>query len=117
MLRVIRRRVLLELVLASLLAALLSCGGSDGAPGAAGPAGPPGPPGLPGTSNPPPDIGDATEINATITGVAIASPPVVQFQLTDGSGQGLVGLPATAISFTIARLTPGADGNPSSWQA
>jgi len=116
MLRVIRRRVLFELVLASLLAALLSCGGSDGAPGAAGPAGPPGPPGLPGTSNPPPDIGDATEINATITGVAIASPPVVQFQLTDGSGLGLVGLPADAISFTIAQLTPGADGNPSSWQ-
>jgi OmcA/MtrC family decaheme c-type cytochrome len=64
----------------------------------------------------------ATEFNATVTGVTIASPPVVTFKLADGNGTPLAGLgtPTKAanatvpryqnISFTLAKLVPGAPG-------
>jgi OmcA/MtrC family decaheme c-type cytochrome len=52
-----------------------------------------------------------------ITDVTIASPPVVRFQLADGAGDPVVGLPADAVSFKIAKLIPGTDGNPSAWQS
>ena len=91
------------LVLGSLLG-LAACDGDNGAPG------PPGPPaGV--------DIANATEINATIENVAIASPPVVDFSLSDGNGNPVKNLPASAISFNIAKLTPGTDGNASAWQS
>jgi len=82
----------------------------DGSDGSRGKKGDPAPP--PGV-----DIGDATEINAEITGVTIASPPVVDFTLTDGGGNAVRGLPASSISFTIAKLIPGTDGNASAWQS
>ncbi|MFW2403514.1 MAG: OmcA/MtrC family decaheme c-type cytochrome [Gammaproteobacteria bacterium] len=64
-----------------------------------------------------PDVTEATTINAGITGVTIASPPVVQFSLTDERGQGLTGLQPGSIRFTLARLEDGTNGNPSSWQS
>jgi OmcA/MtrC family decaheme c-type cytochrome len=83
------------------------CSGSDGEPG---PPGPPGPPvGV--------DIGNATEITAEITSVTIASPAVVDFSLADGNGNPVKNLPASAISFKIAKLIPGTDGNTSAWQS
>ncbi|MEJ8835884.1 OmcA/MtrC family decaheme c-type cytochrome [Ramlibacter sp. AN1133] len=74
----------------------------------------------------------ATEFNATITSVTIASPPVVNFKVTDGNGTPLAGLglqtkSATGapryqnIAFTLAKLVPGAAGataanpGPSKW--
>lgn len=75
-----------------------------------------GPPGLPG----PPagvDIANAAEINAVINSVVIASPPVVDFSLTDGNGNPVKNLPASAISFKLAKLVPGTDGNASAWQS
>jgi len=86
---------------------LTACDGSDGNDGAPGAPAPP--PGV--------DIGNATEINAAITGVTIASPPVVDFTLTDGNGNAVKNLPASSISFTIAKLIPGTDGNASAWQS
>jgi OmcA/MtrC family decaheme c-type cytochrome len=92
-------------VLALLLAAC-----DDGDPGPPGPPGEPGPPaGI--------DIGNAEQIEADISSVTIASPPVVVFTLTERNGNPVMNLPASAISFTIAKLVPGTDGNASAWQS
>ncbi|MGZ3342158.1 MAG: hypothetical protein ACXU9B_20380, partial [Reyranella sp.] len=104
----LKTRRWLGFVAAGLIAASLAgCGGSDGAAGPAGPpgadggtgpAGPPGPPGPSGAGTT--AIGsnaltntDAIAANAaawadlqptvTITGVTIASPPVVSFKVVD----------------------------------
>ena len=94
-------------ILIPALVGLIGCDGSDGEPG------PPGPPGPPAGV----DIGNAAEIQAAITGVTIASPAEVTFSLTDGNGNPVKNLPASAISFKLARLEPGTDGNASSWQS
>ncbi len=88
-------------------AGLAGCSGDDGDDGA------PGPPGAPATVN----IADATQLAAAIGEVTIASPPVMNFSLADGGGTAVVGLPASAISFTIAKLVPGTDGDASAWQS
>ena len=78
-----------------------------------------GPPGPPGPSVPPPttDAADATEIHAEITNVSIASSPVVDFMLADQNGNAVTGLEASSISFKLAKLVPGTDGNASAWQS
>lgn len=73
--------------------------------------------GSPGPVLPSVAIGDATEINALITGVSIASPAVVDFVLSNDAGNPVSGLPASAISFALAKLVPGTDGNSSFWQS
>ncbi len=103
--------------LATLLAVLLlaACDGDTGPPG---PAGPPGPPGEPAPTPPPvTQAADASAIEATITGVTVSSPPVVEFTLEDGNGIPVVNLPASAMSFAIAKLVPGTDGERSAWQS
>jgi OmcA/MtrC family decaheme c-type cytochrome len=65
----------------------------------------------------PVDIAVAVEINAAISKVTIASPPVVEFVLTNETGNPVTGLPASAISWTFAKLMPGTDGNPGYWQS
>jgi OmcA/MtrC family decaheme c-type cytochrome len=116
---------------------LHGCGGGDGGAGPAGPAGPSGPPGPSGAnvvnlSTLTPDQYAATEFNAAITGVTVASPPVVNFKVADQNGTPIVGLglatkAATAtvpryqnIAFSMAKLVPGAAGaaansGPSKW--
>ncbi len=89
---------------------LAACSGDTGPQGPAGPPGPPGPP-------PTVDASDAAEINAAITRVTIASPPVVEFTLADGNGTAITGLNAGAIGFKLAKLVPGTDGNNSRWQS
>jgi len=91
---------------------LMGCDGDDGSRGPAGPIGPPGPPGPPA----PVSIGDATDINAAITAVTINSAPVVEFELSNETGRPIVGLPAGSISFAIARLVPGVNGDASRWE-
>ena len=85
------------------LALVAGCGddGKDGEPGAPASV----------------DIGNATTIIASIEGVRIASPLVVDFTLTDGDGNVVANLPPDAISFKIAKLMPGTDGNASAWQS
>ncbi|HWI13466.1 MAG TPA: OmcA/MtrC family decaheme c-type cytochrome [Burkholderiales bacterium] len=65
--------------------------------------------------------------SGAVTGVSIASPPVVSFQITDSSGRGIKGLGFTSqtstaarpslsnLAFSIAKLVPGTDGGPSKW--
>jgi hypothetical protein len=104
------------------LLALAGCGGDDGDPGPAGPpgaqgpagpAGPSGPPGPPGADGadagsaftvPSNSITNETAIalssaawaklqaEVTVTGVTIASPPVVTFSVQDAFGRPVVGL-------------------------
>ena len=122
-------------------AALVGCGGggSDGAPGATGPAGPAGATGPAGT---PGNNAVATvpvaaltaaqwadaKLTGTVTGVTIASPPVVNFKVSDALGNPVTGLASntsqsatatlvgyTNVSFAIAKLVPGTNGNASKW--
>ncbi len=63
----------------------------------------------------------------TVTGVTIASPPVVKFAVTDASGNAVVGLGNTAtnpttgikaltnLSFSLAKLVPATATEPSKW--
>jgi OmcA/MtrC family decaheme c-type cytochrome len=136
------------------LLALAGCGGDDGAagpagapgaPGAEGPPGPAGPPGPPGSDGGGTlNVGSNTmtnetaiaasaaawaklEAEVTVTGVTIASPPVVEFSVKDAFGRPVVGLgnasqSATAptatlrnLQFAMAKLVPGANGSPSHW--
>lgn len=137
------------LVLAGLVAAMMSgCGGGSdgatGATGATGPAGPQGPAGPAGqdqtakvtiASNATP----ATDASAaawaalapqvTVTGVTIASPPVVNFKVVDAAGLPVIGLGNTTknatatvaslpnLAFAIAKLVPAnaTTGAPSKW--
>ena len=127
---------------AALVVALSGCGGgSDGAPGPAGPAGPAGGGGAGGSGGSAislaqltPDQYAATEFKATITGVTIASAPVVTFKVADQNGTPLAGLglatkaPTATVAryqnlaFSLAKLVPGpagavagAAGGPSKW--
>jgi OmcA/MtrC family decaheme c-type cytochrome len=101
----------------TLIALLAACSGSTGSQGAAGAAGatgatgPAGPTGAVTALN----ITTATAISGTITGVKISGQPVVNFQLVDGNGAPLTGLPAADIGFVIAKLTPGTNGTSSQW--
>jgi OmcA/MtrC family decaheme c-type cytochrome len=110
----IPRSIWTIILLAIFTVILAGCDGDDGAPGPQGEQGEPGEPGAP---VPLPTVDEAAVINAEITGVTVASPPVVEFTLTDDRGQGLVGLPGSAIGFTFAKLVPGTDGNADAWQS
>ena len=92
----------IDLVAAGLLAfALVGCGG-----GGSGPAVPP-----------PSGGGDAaTALNITITGATINSSPVVTFAVTNQAGVPTAILAAADLRFNIAKLMPGSDGAPSTWQ-
>ena len=87
------------------LLALSGCGGN----GDQGPAGPPGPPGASATPA-------ASELNIVINSVAVASPPVVNFTVTNEDGVAYPGLTDSDLRFNIAKLIPGANGDPSRWQ-
>ncbi|MFA7281810.1 MAG: hypothetical protein WC100_17130, partial [Sterolibacterium sp.] len=124
---------------------LQGCGGSDGSAGPAGPAGAAGATGAPGapgkdltnTVSIPGNAATATDASSaawkalapqvTVTGVTIASAPVVKFTVKDANGNPIVGLgnksqSATAsvpvltnIAFTLAKLVPSSNGAPSKW--
>ncbi len=86
-----------------LVAIVAACSGDDGAPGA------PGAPGI-GTAS------VAESITFAINGITIASPPVLDFTLTNEDGVRFTGLASGQIRFTLAKLVPSANGNPSYWQ-
>jgi OmcA/MtrC family decaheme c-type cytochrome len=96
-----RLRRLVPCVLVLLLGA---CEGDRGRPG---PAGPPGP----SVTN------LATELTVTVDSVTIASPPVVEFTVVNQDGTRFVGLSTSDVRFTLAKLVPGTNGNPSAWQS
>ena len=91
-------------------ALLLAACGDDGSNGATGPAGPPGDPGVGVTS-------EATALTFAIDSITIASPPVVDFTLTNQDGTRFGALAQGQIRFTLAKLVPGTNTNPDSWQS
>jgi len=127
---------------------MVGCGGGTGDAGPAGPAGPPGPPGasgppgptgpggggaatIPSNAAPPTDAQAAAWAamapKAQVTSVTISSPPVVNFTVTDGSGNAVVGLGNTSksstatvasypnLAFALAKMVPGTNGAPNRW--
>ena len=117
---------LAAILLASAL--LFACDGSTGPAGPAGPQGDQGLPGTPGPSGPPgPSTGNALpfdsadRINVEIQSVAVPAgggAPTVTLRLSDNLDFGLKGLPASAVGFVIAQLSPApATGASSEWQA
>ena len=64
---------------------------------------------------------------ATVTSVTIASPPVVNFAVTDADGHPVIGLGNTSqsstatiagytnLAFALAKMVPGTNGAPSKW--
>ena len=116
------------------------CGSGDTGPaGAQGPAGPPGPPGttpgavttIPSNATPASDASAAAwaalAAQVTVTSVSINSPPVVNFRVTDANGTPVTGLGNTSksstatvagltnLAFSLAKLVPGSNGDPSQW--
>jgi len=52
-------------------------------------------------------IEELGQLQATITGVTVSSPPVVNFTVTDSHGRPAVGLAPGVVQFTFAKLVPG----------
>lgn len=90
------------LVVAGMVLSLAACNdpGEDGAAGQPGPG----------------TVSTATALNTEVTAVAVDSPPVVSFRVTDQNGIPFTGLTPADVSFTIAQLNPGSNGEPSAWQ-
>ena len=94
----------IALVAASLLLfALAGCGGGGGNSGS-GTA----------TAGATPVTGSALNIN--LTSATANGPPVVTFRVTDNTGAGVSNLTAADLRFNIAKLMPGTNGEPASWQ-
>ena len=117
----------LAAVLAAGLLTLAACGGSDGAAGPAGPAGSSGSNAVNLAGLTPEQWAGAT-FKSEVTSVTIASPPVVEFTVTDALGNPVLGFEkltsksATAtvtsypnVSFALAKLVPRTDSKPSHW--
>lgn len=104
---------MLQGLAASLLALTLAgCGGGGGggaasAGAAAGPAG---------SDTAIAALTASTALSTTVTSVSINSPPVVNFTVTNQAGVGMAGLAETDLRFNIAKLVPGSNGGPSTWQ-
>lgn len=99
--------------------ALPGCEGNDGPPGPAGPAGPRGPTGPtgPGAGVPASAAGRIEVTIDRVTAAADGGAPRVELTLRNALGQGLTGLPASAVRFAIAELFPGTGGESSRWQS
>lgn len=99
----------IELVAAGLLVlALAACGSGSGGDGGSGPVVPPPTGGG--------DAATATTLNISITDVTLSSPPVVTFNVTNQAGVGVPSLTAADLRFNIAKLVPGSNGAPTTWQ-
>jgi OmcA/MtrC family decaheme c-type cytochrome len=118
-----RRRASLAAAIMGFCVLLAGCEGDDGAQGEPGPQGPPGPAGPPGSGGggsggiP---IDTAEEINIEVLSVTVPdgdAAPVVEFRLTNEKTQGLSGLAAGQLRFSIAELSPGQNGGSSEWQS
>ncbi len=92
--------------------------GPAGGQGTAGPEGPSGPTGPSGSATVP--VESVEKINVSFDSVTVPAgggAPTVVMRLTDDLGFGLIGLPASAVSFTLAQLSAGQNGSSSEWQS
>lgn len=103
----------ISFIAAGLLAlAVVGCGGGSG--GGSDAAGTPAAPSA--SASGVAALTGSTALTIDITGVAINSPPVVNFTVTNEAGVGMAGLTAADLRFNIAKLLPGSNGAPSRWQ-
>jgi OmcA/MtrC family decaheme c-type cytochrome len=102
--------------------------GPEGPEGPTGPAGPEGPAGAPAGALI--DLGLARavdiaelEVQSEITAITIASAPVIEFTVTTADGTPITGIgdlwqeSERFVRFTMTKLVPGTDGEPSQWVA
>lgn len=106
-------------LLASAALALAACSGDDakkGSGGSPGPVDPPGPPPTGGTGVP---VASAKFIRSSIVSATIPEDgkPIIEVRLENESGEPLIGLQAANISFVLARLEPGINGQSNGWRA
>ena len=106
------RNILRGLAAGLLALAVAGCGGGSG--GGAAPAGAAAGPA--GSDTAVAALTASTALSTTITSVSINSPPVVNFTVTNQAGVGMAGLAETDLRFNIAKLMPGSNGGPSTWQ-
>jgi len=105
----------IDLVAASLLALVLAgCGGGGG--GGGGSASAPGPATAGVSDTGASALSASSALNMTITNISMNSPPVVNFTVTNQDAVAMPGLAATDLRFNIAKLMPGSNGGPSTWQ-
>ena len=105
------RAILRGLAVSLLTLALAGCGGGGSAGGTA-------------QATAAPDVTAAgaaaltasTALNTTITDVTINGTPEVNFTVTNQAGVGMAGLSPSDLRFNIAKLVPGSNGGPSTWQ-
>lgn len=96
--------------------------GSDGAPGPQGPQGPAGPAAIDASTASPETLA-SLDVVSEVTGISIASPPVVTFTVKTAQGVPIVGLASlweasnSFIRFTLTKLVPGENGDPDTWVA
>lgn len=94
----------IALVAASLLLfALVGCGGGSSGGGS-------------GTATSGATSTTGNPLNINITSASANSTPVVNFRVTDNTGAGVSSLTAADLRFNIAKLVPGTNGEPASWQ-
>src|SRR5512134_1297033 len=94
----------IALVAASLLLfALAGCGGGSSGGGS-------------GTATSGATSTTGNPLNINITSASANSTPVVNFRVTDNTGAGVSSLTAADLRFNIAKLVPGTNGEPASWQ-
>ncbi|MGA9335590.1 MAG: OmcA/MtrC family decaheme c-type cytochrome [Rudaea sp.] len=103
----------LNLVILAFAVVLGGCSGSSGSPGAQGEPGPAGPPGPPGTTT----GGSVTALTLKITSATLGTTSTVNFSAVDQSGNGFIGIPASALEVTLAKLIPGSNGDNNAWQS
>ena len=84
--------------------ALVGCGDGGGGTGGSGTA----------SSGATPVTGN--DLNINITSASANSTPVVTFRVTDKTGAGIASLTPADLRFNIAKLVPGTNGEPASWQ-
>ncbi|MDH4107122.1 MAG: OmcA/MtrC family decaheme c-type cytochrome [Gammaproteobacteria bacterium] len=98
---------------------LAGCEGDDGTQGPQGDQGPPGDPGIPGPPGPSGavPVTSAEQINVEILSadLSAANELTIVVGLTNDLEQGLKGMPAANIRFTLAQLSPGTGGASSEW--
>lgn len=81
-----------------------------------GPTGPPGPAGAP--AGPVTVTGSSVAaLTLTITGATLGATSSINFSLADQNGVGYVGLPASTLEVTVAKLIPGINGDDNAWQS
>jgi OmcA/MtrC family decaheme c-type cytochrome len=114
------QRYLSRFFLMVFVAVVLALAGCDGDDGATGPQGEPGPT-VVNLGILPEEVIAELDVQSQITGVTIASSPVVEFTVTTANSVPITGIGALweddprSVRFTITKLVPGTSGEPSHW--